>query len=156
MWNYAEIQTVPDIVRHYGRTTPEKTAVIQGTRKVSYAQLDALSNQLARAMAARGAAPGSVIGYIGKNSLNFFEIVYAAGKAGCTLLPLNWRLVAAELGPILLDAKPAILFADKDLSALAGSVVQETGLSCELVEIDTGDENDTRLARWAADADHPR
>jgi acyl-CoA synthetase (AMP-forming)/AMP-acid ligase II len=149
VWHYTEIRTVPDIVRHYGRTTPDKTAAIQGTRKVGYAQLDTLSSRLANAMVDRGIVPGSVIGYIGKNSISFFEILYAAGKAGCTMLPMNWRLVASELGPILKDAQPVVVFVDKDSSALMASVVQAHDLRCELVDIDTGNEYDEGLARWA-------
>lgn len=152
MWHYADIQTVPDIVRHHGATTPDKTALIQGDRRVSYAELDRTSSRLANAIAAHGVAPGTVVGYIGKNSLSFFDILFAAGKAGCTLLPLNWRLVAAELAPILHDAAPPLVFVDQDLMPLMKTVVADCPFACELVEIHPADENDTLLAAWASDA----
>ena len=152
MWHYADIQTVPDIVRHYGRVNPEKTAVIQGARKVDYAELDRTSNRVANALIAKGVKPGSVIGYIGKNSLSFFEILFGSSKAGAAVLPLNWRLVGAEIGPILQDAVPPIVFADKDLVSMMTAVKTEYALTFDLVELDASDDNDTRLARWAGNA----
>ena len=31
MWLYADIQNVPEIVRHYGRVTPDKMALLEGS-----------------------------------------------------------------------------------------------------------------------------
>jgi acyl-CoA synthetase (AMP-forming)/AMP-acid ligase II len=106
MWLHADIKSIPDIVRHYGRTAADRTALIEAGRRITFAELDRSTSRMARAMRRRGVGEGSVIAFIGKNSVPFFEALFGAGKAGCTMLPLNWRLVPAELTAIVQDAQP--------------------------------------------------
>jgi acyl-CoA synthetase (AMP-forming)/AMP-acid ligase II len=80
---------LPDIVRVWSGKTPNKAALIDGGRVVTYAQLNDRSNRIANTLIAAGIRPGSHIGFLGKNSAAFFEIWVGASKAGCGLAPLN-------------------------------------------------------------------
>ena len=103
MWIYADIQNVADIVRHHGATTPHKTALIEGSHSLTFGELDQISNQLATHLQSLGVRQGDTVGFFGKNSIPFFEILYAAAKVGATLMPLNWRLATPELVAIVSD-----------------------------------------------------
>src|SRR5881397_3553099 len=126
MWLHADIKSVPDIVRHRARTSPDKAALIEGSRKLSFRELDTSTNRVAQALARDGVKPDSVVAFVGKNSIPFFEILFGSSKAGCTVLPLNWRLAAPELIPILDDATPALVFVDKEFMPLVETVLKGT------------------------------
>ena len=126
MWHYADIGNVADIVRHYGRKTPDKTALVEGAFKLGWGDLDEASSRVAAALRARGVKEGDVVAYLGKNSIPFFEVLYASAKAGAALLTLNWRLAAPELAAIIDDAKPAIVFAENELEQLLNDSLAPT------------------------------
>jgi acyl-CoA synthetase (AMP-forming)/AMP-acid ligase II len=135
MWLYADIANVADIVRHHGARTPDKKALVEGAFSITFRELDEASSRLASALRRRGVGEGSVVGYFGKNSIPFFEVLYGAAKAGATLLPLNWRLAAAELVDIVQDGQPAIIFHDHDLSTQIQAVAEQSRCRFELIAL---------------------
>jgi len=150
MWLHADIKLLPDIVRHRARVNPDKTALIEGSRRRTFRELDAATSRMANAIAREGVKPGSVVGFVGKNSIPFFEIMFGAGKAGCTLLPLNWRLAAAELVAIVDDAEPALVFVDKEYMPLMDKVLEGVARKFKVVAFDSAAEGDSGLSAWCA------
>ena len=58
---------------------------------------------LARALAALKAddvQPGAIVAWLGHNSRDMLATLAACERLGAVLLPLNWRLAAAELAPV--------------------------------------------------------
>ena len=151
MWHYADIKVLPDIVRHGARVNPDKTALIDGSRRMTFRELDAATSKVANALARDGVKPGSVVAFVGKNSIPFFEIMFGASKAACTVLPLNWRLVAAELAPIIDDAAPALMFVEKDFMPLISKALEASASSCRVVTFDLAAADDGVMA-WSGDA----
>jgi acyl-CoA synthetase (AMP-forming)/AMP-acid ligase II len=151
MWLHADIKNIPDIVRHRARVMPDKTALIEGNRKLSFAELDVSTNRVAQALAREAAAAGSVVAFMGKNSIPYFEILFGTAKAGCTLLPLNWRLAAAELTPIVDDAAPVIAFIDKEFVPLMKKALEHSTQRFKIVVIDPAAAGDSGLSAWCSD-----
>lgn len=139
MWLYADIANVADIVRHYGAQTPDKKALVEGAFSITFRELDEASSRLASALRQRGVGEGSVVGFFGKNSIPFFEVLYGAAKAGATLLPLNWRLAAAELVEIVRDGEPLVIFHEQDLEPQIQAVARESGQRFEMIPLRPGD-----------------
>ncbi|MET0987138.1 MAG: AMP-binding protein, partial [Steroidobacteraceae bacterium] len=137
MWLYAEIKTLADIPRHYARTQPKKVALIDPLGARTFAELDRASNRLANAILACGIEPGSHIGFLGKNSARYFETLFAAGKAGCALAPINWRLSEAELQLVIDDAKCPLILVDKEFSASLAGVRAGCATSVRCVQFDS-------------------
>jgi acyl-CoA synthetase (AMP-forming)/AMP-acid ligase II len=137
----SDIRSVPDMVRVWCGKTPDKAALIDGGRVVTYAQLNDRSNCIANTLTAANVRPGSHIGFLGKNSAAFFEIWVGANKAGCALAPLNWRSAAAELVEVIEDANVSLIFAGRDFTELAERVRQATEASVHVVPED-------ELDRW--------
>ena len=150
MWHHADIKVLPDIVRHRARLAPDKLALTEGGHRLTFGELDTSSSRIANAVARDGGMPGSVVAFVGKNSVPFFEILFGAGKAGCTVLPLNWRLVPLELAPIVDDALPALIFVDKEFMPLMEGVFKASSHRCKLVEFDSTAAGDSGLAAWCA------
>jgi acyl-CoA synthetase (AMP-forming)/AMP-acid ligase II len=119
VWLYAEIKTLADIPRHYGRTTPDQMALVDASGPTSFAELDVRSNWIANVLLDLGIAPGARVAFLAKNTTRYFEILFGVNKAGAALLPLNWRLAAPEIEEILLDSTPEVLIADREYVDLA-------------------------------------
>lgn len=59
----------------------------------------------------RGVGPGDRVAYCGFNRLETFDLLFGCARLGAILVPLNFRLVEAELSIQIADSDPAVLFA---------------------------------------------
>jgi acyl-CoA synthetase (AMP-forming)/AMP-acid ligase II len=104
------------------RERGSRTAFIYEGRETTYAEFDRYANQVANGLIAAGLTRGSRVGYLGKNSDLFFQIVFGCAKAGAVLVGVNWRLSPAEVAYILNDSGAEILFVGPEFLELAGAV----------------------------------
>ena len=148
MWRYGDIRNVPDIVRYWGARAPDKVALIDGAASRTYAELDRRSSALANRLIERGVKPGTPVGFIGKNSLEFFEVWFAAGKAGCPVVPFNWRCPENELLQIVDDARSPVIFVSQDLEPVMTAVQARNQHRPELVVFDPAGLDGDRLTAW--------
>ncbi|MEE4545650.1 AMP-binding protein [Streptomyces sp. V4-01] len=91
---------------HAGRV-PERTALYYFDGALTYGELDALSDGLARYLAGRGFAAGDRLAVMLQNVPQFAVAVLAAWKAGGAVIPVNPMYKAQELTHILTDAAAA-------------------------------------------------
>jgi fatty-acyl-CoA synthase len=108
--------------------TPAKEAVVDGERRVNYQQLNQRVNRLAGALQRLGLRGGDRISILAYNCIEFVEVIMAAAKLGLLLVPLNWRLTAAELAFILNDSGAETLLLDAGFFKLAEDVRSQTPL----------------------------
>lgn len=98
---------------------PNKEALVDGERRLTYDQLNRRVNRLAGALTTQGLTRGDRIGILSYNCLEYVEVIMAAAKLGLLLVPMNWRLAAAELQFILKDSRTDTLVFDPELGDLA-------------------------------------
>jgi len=90
---------------------PERTAIVLGDTRLSYAQVNGAANQVANLLVARGVEPGDKVALMCPN-LPYFSIVYfGILKAGATVVPLNVLLKGREVAYHLQDSDAVALFA---------------------------------------------
>ena len=104
------LKVLPDIVTRQVAIRPDKTALAFEGDSLSYKELDDGSNRSANGLINWGVKPGERIGYLGKNSHHYYELLLGVAKAGAVLCPINWRLALPEIEYILNDFKPRVLF----------------------------------------------
>ena len=150
MWLYAEIKTLADIPRHYARKNSEKIALIAGTRSQTFGELDRSSNRIANAIIASGTPLRSHVSFIGKNSIQFFETLFGANKAGCALSSLNWRLTAHELAQVIDDSQTPLLIVDSEFQNLISEVKKLCTTKFESIEFNSVSSEPGELEQWAA------
>lgn len=82
---------------------PDATAVRSAHGDRTWAELNARTNQLARALRAAGLRAGDSIVLVCSNRPEFIETLYAAQRTGLRLTPVNWHLTSDEINYILRD-----------------------------------------------------
>ena len=108
--------------------TPAKEAVVDGEKRLSYRELNHRVNRLANALLGQGLRNGDRMAILSYNRLEFIEGIMAAAKLGLVLVPLNWRLTAAELAFIINDSETETLLFDIELVELVKGVQKKTRL----------------------------
>ena len=83
---------------------PERTAIVIGDMRLSYAQLDQYSDFVAAALARRGIGPGDTVALTCPNLPYFTIAYYGILKAGAAVVPLNVMLKAREVAYHLNDS----------------------------------------------------
>jgi len=88
--------------------SPDRTAMISGDKRITYAQLNKRANKMANALMKTGVSPGDRIGVLMHNCNEFIESYFAVVKIGAVLVPLNIRLAPNEFDYILEDCGVSI------------------------------------------------
>src|ERR1700761_7011953 len=91
---------------------PRRPAVAVGERVLTYAELDALSNQVARALLSQGVAPGDRVGILAPKSAAAVVALFGVLKAGACYIPLDPKWPATRLSAILTDSGVSVVLAD--------------------------------------------
>lgn len=117
------MRTLADIPRRHARDRPQSIALVFEGRETTYAELERHSNKLANGLMSAHVRPGERIAYIGKNCDRYFEVLFGAAKVGAVLVPIGWRLAAAEAAAILADCEARIVFVGPEGFAQAESAL---------------------------------
>lgn len=88
-----------------------RLATIDGHQRLTYAELNARVDNLARWLLAKGIGPGDRIGLLLTDGAPFVTVLLACGRIGAIAVLFNWRLAPAEIAWIAGNAEPAITFA---------------------------------------------
>jgi long-chain acyl-CoA synthetase len=112
--NFDAMPTLGDITRYHAGRRPEHAAIRFEGRVTSWKALDAGASRVANALTAAGVVPGDRIGYLGKGTDEFFELMFGVAKAGATFVPAQWRLALPEVEQIVRDAGVRCLFLDRE------------------------------------------
>ncbi|MFJ3887240.1 non-ribosomal peptide synthetase [Streptomyces rubrogriseus] len=100
--------SVTGLFERQARRSPEATAVEFGEVRLSYAELNARANRLARHLVARGAAPGRFVAVALPRSAELVVTLLAVLKSGAAYLPIDPHYPAERVEYMLADAGPAL------------------------------------------------
>ena len=103
---------------------PDKTAIVHGTQRTTYAQFAEQAQRLARALRASGVRPGDRVACLLPNVPPMLVAHFGVPLAGAVLVAVNTRLSSEEVRYILDHSQAGVLIVD---SALAGTVEPVVG-----------------------------
>ena len=112
--------TLPALIHDYARTMPDHIAVIEGARRVSYRDLDALIDAVAASLQAHGVKPRDAISICGYSSIDYVATFLGALRAGVAVAPLAPSSTPADFAAMVRDADAKILFMDDAAAAAMG------------------------------------
>ena len=98
------------------RVFPEKTAIIHGPHKTTWAEFDARCKRLASALQKRGIGPGDTVSVMSPNAPAMLEAHYGVPMSGGVLNALNFRLDAETIAFILKHAETKVLITDREFA----------------------------------------
>ena len=93
----------------------EAIALVHGDTRVSFASLEARSNQLARYLIEKGVQPDDVVGVSFERGVTMIEAFLAVMKAGGAFLPLDPGYPSERLHYMLEDSGAKLLLTSSDL-----------------------------------------
>ncbi len=96
----------------------EKTAIVDGETRRTYAQMLERVYRFARALRASGVTPGDRVAVLAKNQSALLEAHYAVPLAGAILCALNTRLVKSEIEYIVGHCGASVVIYDAEFAPL--------------------------------------
>jgi acyl-CoA synthetase (AMP-forming)/AMP-acid ligase II len=118
MWAYPEIRILGDYPDYWARHDPTRPALKTADRSVCFAEFDARANQSAHYLLSHGAQADTLIGYCGKNSLDFYFAIFGCARTRAGLVVLNWRLAAPELAAQIEDSETRFVIVEREMEPL--------------------------------------
>src|SRR5882757_3203200 len=76
---------------------PDRIAVTDGERKVTFTELERDANRFANCLVGRGLKPGEKISTICNNSVEFVKALFGIHRAGLVWVPINTMLGPADM-----------------------------------------------------------
>jgi fatty-acyl-CoA synthase len=113
--NYAPLSPLSFLARS-ADVYPERTAIIHGQRRYSYAEFYARSRRLASALAEAGIGKNDTVSVMLANTPAMLECHYGVPMAGGVLNTINTRLDAAIVAFILEHSEAKAVIIDKEFS----------------------------------------
>ena len=101
---------------------PDRTAVVHGERRFSYAEFAQRINCLASALLANGLEKHDRVAFLAPNIPPLLEAHFAVPAAGGILVAINTRLGASEIEYILQHSGARLLFVDRELYPLVADI----------------------------------
>ncbi|MGW6868503.1 amino acid adenylation domain-containing protein, partial [Streptomyces sp. NPDC054901] len=109
--------TLPELFERQAARFPDRTALTFEDTSLTYAELNARANRLARLLTGRGIGPDSLVALALPRSAELVTALLAVVKAGAAYVPLDPDYPADRLAYVLSDAAPAVLLTDRDTAA---------------------------------------
>src|SRR5262249_52809294 len=101
--------TVAEIVRRQAHSREDHPLLVCDADRISYAQADRRSAELARGLIALGAGKGTHVGLLYPNGPEFVVGMLAASRIGAVVIPFSTFVTAREMRELVADSDVEIL-----------------------------------------------
>src|SRR5260221_10353760 len=88
---------VGDALRRSAAGTPQQRAIHFMGRELTYAELDAIANRLARKLMASGVGRGDSVAFFATNSPEYVAAFFGCARIGAALVPINLMFTAEDV-----------------------------------------------------------
>jgi long-chain acyl-CoA synthetase len=157
----------PRSVEHYAELIPDRIALWEDGRTLSWSEWNARADRLAEVLASRaGVGPGDRVALCMQNRIEWFVTQTAVAKLDASLVPVSPRLTPAEVHYIVADSGArAFLFDAEDAGAMARVWTNDppsekrsqvrlaigllTGQRSDVMAFETAATSGKRVQRWA-------
>ncbi len=148
---YRSELTPVSFLRRSAYMFPDKTAVVYGERRYSYAELEERVNRLASRLRDAGLGKGDRVAFLCPNIPPMLEAHFAVPAAGMVLVAINTRLGKDEVAYIVEHSGAKMVFVDAELERL----LEDVG-GVDVVRVDdTGEKDDPYEAYVAGGSPEP-
>lgn len=92
---------------------PDKIAIRDGGKELTYAMLDGRANHMARMLDSIGGKPGDFVGYLGPTGIPFIVTFFACMKSGLVFMPISPKFPPKSIAAILGAAQARFYVSDQ-------------------------------------------
>lgn len=117
-----------DLLHRSTARVPDRTAIVYGDLRQTYAQLDDTVNRTANALAARGVRKGDRIALLSHNNHAYVVLYFALARIGAVSVPINFMLTAGEVGYVLEHSGSTGLVVEDALLPVAEQALEDAPL----------------------------
>ncbi|CAA9341840.1 MAG: Polyketide synthase modules and related proteins [uncultured Lysobacter sp.] len=110
-------ETVWGLIEKRAQAHPQRTAIIEGDVQIDYARLAARASAIAGELAARGVAPGALVGVCMSRSWELVATLVGVLRAGCAYVPLDPEYPRERVRYMLEHARAAAAIVDSDTTS---------------------------------------
>jgi long-chain acyl-CoA synthetase len=129
--------SIKEALANTAREMPYKEAIVLGAQRVTYEELDEVSNKVANALLELGMKKGSHVAILMSHSpewvINYFGVI----KGGGVAVLFSTALKAPELDSLLRDSDSEILITERKFSQMLSSVLPRIPSLKHVIEVDT-------------------
>ncbi|MFE4613663.1 amino acid adenylation domain-containing protein [Streptomyces niveus] len=118
--------TLSDLFEAQARLRPDAVAVVAGTERITYADLNARANRLARHLVERGVGPESLVAVLLGRSAELAVALLAVLKAGGAYLPIDPEDPEERITQLFEEGRPVLAVTD----STASRYLPREGASC--------------------------
>ncbi|WP_280274281.1 acyl-CoA synthetase [Nocardia wallacei] len=129
---------IADLVEHTVDLVPDRVALADDTRSVTYAQLEDRTNRLAHYLQEQGVGPGDKVGIYSRNTIEAVEAMVAVFKARAVMININFRYVENELQYIFDNSDMVALIHERRYSDKVAAVRANTPKLRTVLVVDDG------------------
>ena len=113
-----------DLFEVVADTVPGRLALVAGTSRLTYRQLDERANRFAHYLSDQGVAAGAHVGILSYNRAEWVEAMIGCYKARAVPVNLNYRYVAPELRYVIDNADLEVLVFERALAPLVAEATE--------------------------------
>lgn len=117
-----ELLTIGQVLTVHARLFPDRIGARDLERAMTFRQWNQRSCRLANALLGLGLAKGDRVAVLAYNRVEWAEIFAATAKAGLVAVPINFRLVGAEIRYIVENAEASALIVEDELAGVLEDV----------------------------------
>src|SRR5438046_2599931 len=107
-----------EVFEDQARARPDAIAAMHGSRQLTYGELNARANRVARALLARGLTREGVVGVVTERNLDWMTAVLAIFKAGGAYLPIEPHFPAERIARTLSRAGCRLVLTERGSTAM--------------------------------------
>jgi amino acid adenylation domain-containing protein/thioester reductase-like protein/non-ribosomal peptide synthase protein (TIGR01720 family) len=112
---YPKEKTIQELFEEQVNKVPDHVAVVFGNRSLTYRELNARANKMAKVLRNKGVKPDSIVGIMLDRSIEIVVGILGVLKAGGAYLPIDPNYPTERINYILEDSSTGILLIQKHL-----------------------------------------
>lgn len=147
MWLFPEVRTLGQYPEYWARHEPTRVALRTLDRTIDFAGFDAAANRTAHFLAGIG-TPGELVGFMGRNSFDFYFALFGCAKTRSSLVIYNWRLAPEELAAQIADSHARHAIVERECEPLWAAACALLESPPDTVWIDATDTLESRVAAF--------
>src|SRR2546426_4042546 len=112
-----------EVFEDQARARPDTIAAMHGSRQLTYGELNARANRVARALLARGLTREGVVGVVTERNLDWMSAVLAIFKAGGAYLPIEPHFPAERIARTLSRAGCRLVLTERGSTTMLDQAI---------------------------------